>query len=142
MTPQEREQAAADRTGRTIELHGPIYPDIIRDRLFDAVGTAIQQGERTWLTADGERKAVIAPAGAHVLPVTASGTPSYSLAKTRIKGRVDDLLFTFQEEYGLTDLEVADVLADIMHGFLRGAVSDQQEESEAPRGAIGTPQQA
>jgi hypothetical protein len=77
------------------------------------------------------------PAGA--LPRTTSGTPSYSLAKARIKERVDDLLFTFAEEYGLTDVEIADVLADILHGYLRGAVSDEQGGNAAREGAIGTP---
>jgi hypothetical protein len=73
------------------------------------------------------------------LPRTTSGTPSYSLAKARIREKVDDLLFTFAEEYGLTDVEIADVLADILHGYLRGAVSDEQEQNEAREGAIGTP---
>jgi len=70
------------------------------------------------------------------LPRTTSGVPSYSLAKSLIKGKADELLWALQEEYGLTDLEMADVVSDIGHMFLRGAVSDQQERSEGRQGAI------
>ena len=79
------------------------------------------------------------PAVTGELPRTTSGVPSYSLAKSVIKGKADELLWALQDEYGLTDLEMVDVLSDIGHSVLRGAVSDQQEHSEARAGAIGTP---
>lgn len=75
------------------------------------------------------------------LPLTIMGRPSYSLAKARIKSGVDDLLWKFQDEYGLTDLEMCDVLADITHSFLRGAVCHQQERSRSRSGAAGTPRE-
>ena len=53
----------------------------------------------------------------------------------------DYKLYDHEEEYGLTDLEMCDVLADIGHSFLRGAVCDQQERRKARSGATGTPQE-
>ena len=73
------------------------------------------------------------------LPRTTSGTPSYSLARARIDSRVGELLDALQREYGLTDLEMADVLAETARGFIRSAVRGQQKRSKARAGAIGTP---
>ena len=73
------------------------------------------------------------------LPRTTSGIPSYSLAKSVIKGKADEILWALQEEYGLTDLEMAEVLAEIMKGFIRPAVQDQQKRRHNRDGVIGTP---
>jgi hypothetical protein len=75
------------------------------------------------------------------LPRTTSGTPSYSLAKAHIKAKADELLWALQDEYGLTDLEMTDVLSDIGHSFLRSAVCGQEDRNENRKGALGTPQQ-
>lgn len=75
------------------------------------------------------------------LPRTTGGTPSYSLAKAHINSKADELLEALQREYGLTDLEMVDVLTEIMKGFLRPAVRDQQKRSKTRAGVIGTPQE-
>ena len=73
------------------------------------------------------------------LPRTVHGQPSYSLAKTLVTKELLAPLAAAQEQYGLTDLEMADVLSEIMRGFLRDAVHGQQKRSAARKGAAGTP---
>ena len=73
------------------------------------------------------------------LPCTVHGQPSYSLAKTLVTKELLDPLAATQERYGLTDLEMADVLSEIARGFLRDAVRGQQKRSGARKGAAGMP---
>ena len=75
------------------------------------------------------------------LPRTTSGTPSYSLASAIVRTRLDELLGETMAEYGLTQLEVADILVDAGRNWLRYALRDQQKRSKARAGAIGTPRE-
>ena len=73
------------------------------------------------------------------LPRTVHGQPSYSLAKTRITSELLGPLGAMQQQYGLTDLEMADVLSEITRSFIRDATLSQQRRSKARKGAAGTP---
>ncbi len=70
------------------------------------------------------------------LPRTTSGTPSYQLAAALIRTHLDEMLGKLQEEYGLTDIEVAAILADAGRDWLRYALHDQQKRSPRRREAI------
>lgn len=60
------------------------------------------------------------------LPLTTSGTPSYALAKAAIRMEVDEMLFQRAQQYGLTYLEVTDILTDMARSWLVHAVQEEQ----------------
>jgi len=84
---------------------------------------------------------VAGPAVTGELPRTASGTPSYSYAKALVSEKLSATLYALMAEYGLTDLEAADILSDITREFIGYAVRDQQKRRKARAGATGTPQE-
>lgn len=73
------------------------------------------------------------------LPATASGHPSYSLAESHVRSKLDELLGQFQVEYGLSMLEIADILADCSRGYLATARRLEQRRNPKRKGALGTP---
>ena len=75
------------------------------------------------------------------LPVTIAGHQSYSLAKSLVRTELDELLAKKQAEYGLTDIEVLDILAEVSRSYARWAVRDQQMHSSKRKGVSGTPRE-
>ncbi len=73
------------------------------------------------------------------LPRTTSGTPSYTYAKALVSEKLNATLYALMAEYGLTDLEAADILSGITREFIGHAVRDQQKRRKNRDGVIGTP---
>jgi hypothetical protein len=75
------------------------------------------------------------------LPVTTTGHPSYSLAEAHIRQKLDALLDEAQVEYGLTALEVADILSECSRYYLQTARRLEQRRNPKRKGAFGTPRE-
>ena len=70
------------------------------------------------------------------LPRTTDGTPSYRYAAALVRTKLDEMMGEMQAEYGLTVLEVADILNDSARDRLKWAVADQHKRSRHRREAI------
>jgi hypothetical protein len=70
------------------------------------------------------------------LPLTTSGTPSYQLATALVRTKLDEVIATAVQEYGLTPLEVSAILGDAGRDWLRYALRDEQKRSPHRREAI------
>jgi hypothetical protein len=75
------------------------------------------------------------------LPRTADGTPSYSKAKYEAAARLHDTCRQIGTDFGLTNLEIADALHDVLGSYLKWSVRQQQKGSGDRKGVIGTPRE-
>jgi hypothetical protein len=75
------------------------------------------------------------------LPRTTSGTPSYTKAKYEAAARLHDACRQIGADFGLTNLEIADALHEVLGSYLKWSRLQQQKDNKDRKGAIGTPRE-
>ena len=75
------------------------------------------------------------------LPRTADGIPSYSKAKYEAAARLHDACRQIGTGFGLTNLEIADALHEVLGSYLKWSRLQQQQGDKDRKGVIGTPRE-